>query len=152
MFAFLLTLLILDALLAVGGRAASGGAGRRPRLARRRHDRHGPRRPPGGDPADQGHVVVRGHLPRARAGALAGAARRRLERAAGAAPVRHARVRAERAAAAWRITPVPADCTRDGGRASTGAVSNRARQDTLAGSPRSLPAEEVTAIDGGVTG
>ena len=58
---------------------------------------------------------------------------------------------AECATAAGRITRV-ADGTRDGGRARTGTVSNHAFKDALAGSSRSLPAEEVTAIDGGVTG
>ena len=48
MFAFLLTLLILDALAPVGGRPAPGRPGRRAGLARGRHDRYGARRPPGG--------------------------------------------------------------------------------------------------------
>ena len=90
MFAFLLTLLILDALLSQRGRPAAGRPGRRTRLARRRHDRHGARRAPGGHHPHQGHLVVRRDLPRALPGALAGAAGRRLHRAAGAAPRRHA--------------------------------------------------------------
>ena len=156
MFAFLLTLLILDALLlsvvvllqaGQGGGLASLGGGTH---------RYGARRPAGGHHADQGHLVVRRHLPGAGAGALARAARRQLERRCRSGSGRPRPPRRRRGAAAARRRPDRsparrADGRRAGARARRRRRSSRAQprrqQPSAREPPLPSPAEEVTAIE-----